>query len=97
MSTLVKFINIPAVKPKYDSDTWDLIGSDAFSKLRTGREALTESELRFLRREFTKFIEFAEQGDHSYDGRSCVPKNENITIEMMRQASYELTKLAARA
>ena len=50
----------------------------------------------FYYMEFTKFIQFAEMGDHSYDGRACVPRNENLTIEMMQQASYELTKLAAR-
>ena len=99
MGTLVKILNIPTtLRLKYDSDVWDLLGSDAFSKLCTGQEkALTESELNYLRKEFTKFAKFAERGDHSYDERYAVPKNEPITISMMQKASVELARIAANA
>ena len=68
---------------------WDLLRSDEFSKLRCGfQKDLSPDELNYLRKQFEPFCVLTEDPM----GRQFVEEQEEITVRMMLEASYELTK-----
>ena len=85
-----KIINIPSkMDMGVGEKVWDLLRSDEFSKLRCGfHEDLTNDELDYLRKQFEPFCVLTEDPM----GRRFVEEQEEITVRMMLEASYELTK-----
>ena len=70
---------------------WDLLLSDAFSKLRGGfHKELTVEEIEYLREEFEPYCVL----EKTPMGKFSVEEGEEISVDMMLQASYELTKFA---
>ena len=68
---------------------WNLLQSREFSRLRCGlAQDLSETEVNYLREGFQPYCVLA----HSALGKKCVEENEEISIEMMEEASYELTR-----
>lgn len=85
-----KEIIFPAnVDLSQNSSIWKLLHSREFSRLRCGfARDLSASEIEFLRDGFEPFC-----GLTSSPTKKFVEANEEISIEMMEEASYELTRI----
>ena len=71
------------------SNVWNLLQSKEFSRLRCGfGRDLSESEVNYLREQFRPYCVLTQ----SVLGKRYVEENEEISIEMMEEASYELTR-----
>lgn len=68
-----------------------LLMSDAFSRLRCGfSKDLSEEEISYLRQEFEQFCVLSEtQQDRVY----CVEEDEEISVNMMLEASFDLSRI----
>lgn len=88
-----KIIVIPpgGVNALVGEKIWDLLRSDEFAKLRGGfHKDLTPDEIAYLRKGFEPFVVLTD----SPMGRYFVNEDEEISVQMMLQAAYELTKYA---
>lgn len=89
---MVKVIRIPeTLDMSYNSSIWDLLCSNAFSRLRCGlSDKISDEGLAVLRKGFAPFCVLT---NNPLSGEKYVDEDKEITIDMMERASYKLTKL----
>lgn len=87
-----KILIIPKdLDTSHDAPIWNLLLSEALSRLRSGfSKDLSEEEISFLRQEFEQFCVLSEtQQDRVY----CVEEDEEISVNMMLEASFDLSRI----
>lgn len=85
-----KILVIPKDLDIFGASVSNLLLSDAFSKLRCGfSKDLSGEEISFLRKGFEQFCVLSET---KQDKVYFVEEDEEITVEMMLEASYSLTR-----